>query len=153
LAKSEPVREFSIDLPHDLKEHFDTALSPEAAGVMLKELLGLAQRQPHTACGREIIPVSSQFYWIGRLVPTVLGKLFEKAALIQPEIETAAEALHLLGLIRECHRHDYHRPEETEMLNELSKKEPRVRQHYFWRIAVAYRVARRQEATRALDLY
>lgn len=152
LAKSQPVRKLSLDLPYHLRAHFDDSVSPNAAGVLLSELVALAQRQPHIVHGRETIPVSKQFYWIGRLIPTVLGKLFETTILAQPEVEVAAEAFQLIGHIRQCHHHDFSST-ELSLLNELSKNQPRVRQHYLWRMATAYRATHKKEATMALELF
>jgi hypothetical protein len=151
LAKSEPVREFSLDLPYHLKAHFESSVLPGSAGALLKELITLAQRHPYTIYGHETIPVSEQFYWIGQLVPTILAKLFEKPALSSSEIDVAAEALQLLGHIRECHHHEYS-SDETGTLNDLSLKQPRVRQQYFWRLASAYRALSKKEPTMSLEL-
>jgi len=109
LAKTEPVREFGLDLPFHLKSHFESVLLPEDAGVLLKELLVLAQSQPHILHGEKTIPVSGQFYWIGRVIPTILAKLFKKISLSQDDVHAAAAALQLLGHIRECH-HDFLQP-------------------------------------------
>ncbi len=152
LSKSEGVCESSWDFPYQVKSHIQHVVSPETAADLLKELLGLIRRKPHTEHGGAIVPVSSQFYWVGRLVPAVFGKLFERSNLARPEVEVAAEALQLLGLVHKYYYRDL-ATEEMQELNGLSRKQPRVRQEYLWRMAVGYRDGCDQEPVRALDLF
>ncbi len=151
LAKTEPVREFGLDLPFYLKSHFESVLLPEDAGVLLKELLVLAQSQPHILHGEKTIPVSGQFYWIGRVIPTILAKLFKKNSLSPDDIHAVAVALQLLGHIRECH-HDFTH-DEMGTLNELSLEQPSVRQNYLWRVVAAFREEHKAEPTMSLQVF
>jgi hypothetical protein len=151
LAKTAAVREFGLDLPSQLKSHLESALLPKDAGGILKELLVLAQREPFTLHGEKIIPISEQFYWVGQIIPTILEKLFDKIVLSPDETDTAAEALALLGHVRECHR-DFS-ADDVVALNNLSLKQPSVRQNYFWRIVAAFRNEHNEEPTMSVQLF
>lgn len=152
LAKSEPVREFSVDLPYHLDTHLESALLPEQAGVLLKELLGLAQCKPHTQHGNETVPISERFYWVAKLVPAILHKLFAKSELQPAEVEASAEACQLLGYYRECRHRDF-AGDEIKGINELSQKQPRVRQLCIWKMAAAYRAKTKKEPLQSHDLF
>lgn len=152
LAKTESVREFSVDLPFYLKSHFESVLIPEDAGSLLKQLLVLAQTPPLVLEGQKIIPVSEQFYWIGKIIPTALDILFRKPILSSDEIDISAEALQLLGHIRGCHYRELN-DDEVGKLNESTMRHPRVRQGYVWRVASAFRAEHMKEATMSLELF
>jgi hypothetical protein len=134
------------------ESHLESALSPAQAGALLKELLVLAQSKPHTQHGNETIPISDQFYWVAKLVPAILHKLFAKLELPPVEVEVSAEACNLLGYYRESHHRDFGR-DDIAKLNELSQKQPRVRQHYVWMKAAAYRAKNKKEPQQSHDLF
>jgi hypothetical protein len=80
-------------------------------------------------------PVSSRFSWIGKVIPTVLEKLFGKPALSDRETETAASAILWLGLWREVDVQHHHLDDKKlGELNEATGRHPAVRRQYLWRL-------------------
>jgi len=150
LAKTEEVRESGVDFQFYLRSHFQSVVRPEDAADLLRHLIVLTQTPPLILHGQKRLPVSERFYWVGRVIPTILDVLFKKPVLLPEETELAAKALELLGHIREYH-HEFGR-EETP-LNESSLQHPQIRQKYVWRVVAAFRKERNQEPTRSWALF
>jgi len=133
LRKTDFGEQDSIDLPSYLNAHFKSTVAPDGAGALLREILAIAQMPPLASYGQENSPVSAQFSWACRLLPTVLGILVEKTELFPGEIDLAAEAAWLLGHFQEHHMHPLS-GEEFTSLNQSTLKYPEIRRAHFWRI-------------------
>lgn len=150
LRKTKPVPEFSVDLPYYLESHVKAVVSPEASGELLEHLTKLGDVPPHVS---EEIPVSSQFSWLGKVIPTVLEKLFGKPSLTDREVETAASALLWLELWREADRHNHFDDKKLDELNEATSRHPSVRQRYFWSLIEERQLRQPNEPVRLVHLY
>lgn len=150
LKKTDPVPLLGIDLPFYLKSRFQAAVTPERAGDLLRHLIVLAKEPPLRVHGQRTLPVSAQFYWIGRPIQTVLKILFQKAVLSEDEITVSAESLQLLGYIREF---DHFHRDEPEDLNKATFAHPGVRHAYFWLVVEAFRRENQKEPTMAFELF
>jgi hypothetical protein len=150
LERTESVRTYHVGLLFYLKAHFETIVTPAYAGDLLKRLVVLAQTPPLVLHGDKTLPVSSQFYWIGKLIPTILGILFRKTALSIEEIAVAAESLQLLGHIRE---YDHFDREDVGELNKSTLPHLDIRRNYLWRIAAVFRKEHKKEPTMSVELF
>ena len=151
LAKTHQVREFGVDFPFHLESHFRSVVTPNEAGPLLKQLVALAQTPPLVLHGQRTIPVSDQFYWVGRVIPTALEVLFQKTTLSVEETAVAAGSLLLLSHIGE-HSHEFER-ERVRVLNRSTMQHPGVRRDYLWRTAAEFRTEHRKEPTMSLELF
>jgi len=132
LGKTDFGDEQNIDLPGYLNAHFKSMLSSEDAGALLQQILALAQTPPLASYAQKNSPVSAQFSWACRLLPTVLSILLKKTTLSWPESNAAAEAAWLLGHFRERHQLN---DEDFSNLNDSTFKHVEIRRIWFWRIA------------------
>jgi hypothetical protein len=155
LAKTKAVPELTTGLPYYLSSHFESAIAPQQALVLLKELLLLVQTAPLIMHGENEIPVSEKFSWVGRLVFTVLLIVLKKPAISQDEVDVIAESLQILGYIREYDPSDHELSdnENVSELNKLTIQHPNIRRTYLWRIAAEFRKRRKKEPTMAIELF
>ena len=133
LRKTDFEADDSIGLLHYLNAHFKSTVAPEDAGSLIREVLALAQTPPLASYGQETSPISAQFTWACRLLPTIFGILVEKTNLSLQEIAVAAEAAWLIGYFREHHGHQVSGENFTN-LNHSTLKHPEIRRVHFWRI-------------------
>lgn len=131
LRKTQPVPEFSFDLPYYLRSHFKSAVNPDLSVDLLEHLIELGRTSPYVLLDSKEIPISSQFSWLGKVLPSVFEKLFSKPSLDSHEVEVAASALLWLRLHQQVDAHNH----DDKMLRELDEgtsRHPSVRQRYFW---------------------
>jgi hypothetical protein len=128
LRKTGPVPEFGVDLPYFLQAHIERALIPEQCGALLSELLALLEQPPLRRFPGTTLQVSAQFSWVGKVIPTVLLKLFSKTVIGSREADSAATALRFLSILR----HDHHFRELPSDLNERTLRHGTARQRTFW---------------------
>jgi len=131
MRKADWVQIHGSDLPVHLKHRFEEVLKVGVASGLLEELVGLAETPPGIIEGDKPTPLSSQFAWVGELIPTVLVKLLERQSLTSDEADTAARALWLLGYLL---RSSVPTIELPGNLNALTTPHPTVRQRWFWRL-------------------
>ena len=150
LTKTGTVREFGADLPYFLKAHLQKVLTPQEAGAFLKLLIDLAKTPPLRSRGDKTLQVSNQFWWLGKIIPTVAEILLEKKTLVTEEVETIAQALQWIGDFRESWSFDR---DDIGELNAKSLSHVAVRQCYTWRIAAKFRDEHKKEPAMAIQLF
>ena len=150
LAKTGTVREFEVDFPYFLEAHLQKVLTPQEAGILLKLLVDLAQTPPLCLKGEKTLQVSDQFWWLGKIIPSITEILLEKKSLSTEETNAAVVALQWLGGFRE--RTGFER-ENVGELNAKTLSHHEVRRCYTWRIAAKFRDEHKKEPTMACQLF
>ena len=152
LRKSEDVPRNAVDLPYYLRRHLEEVMTPETSGHLLIQLAALFEQQPRITKDREETFISSSFYWLGEVIPTILKILLEKRRLTDTEAATAARSFWLLGHL---HRNiAMHKPDLKADLNALTGHHPEVRRRFFWQlIADRKRRKRNDELAHPIHLF
>lgn len=130
LRKTEAVPRNSVDLPYYLRRHLEEVLTPEISGDLLVQLSALFEQEPHIKKGNETIPISTKFYWLGEVVPSILKTLLEKSLLTEAETTATGRVFWMLRHFQ--YIADVHKPDIKADLNALTNRHPTVRRRLFW---------------------
>lgn len=130
LRKAEAVPRNSVDLPYYLRCHLEEVLTPEISGDLLIQLSTLFEQEPHIKKGNEIIPVSTKFYWLGEIIPSILKVLLDKSILTEAETNATVRAFWMLRHLH--YNEDVHKPDTKADFNALTNRHPTVRRQLFW---------------------
>lgn len=150
LKKIGPIREFGVDFPYFFTAHLQNVLTPTEAGKLLRLMLNLAETAPLYVKGDQTLEISEQFWWVGKVIPTVVEILLEKNDLTNEEVKTAAKALQFLGQFQE--RWHFGQSEIGD-LNAKTISHVDVRQDYFWRCTTDFRAENGIEPTIGIHLF
>jgi hypothetical protein len=150
LEKALPEVTTAVISPFHIEMHLESVLTPHEAGELLKRLVVLAGRPPVVMLRQETFPASLQLKWVEDLVPTVFKIVLQSNTLSSEDIETCAEALKLLGHIRECRASDH---DDRGELNKATLSYPAIRRSFLWRIAAGFREKHKKEPTMAAELF
>jgi hypothetical protein len=142
LQKARSIKRFGIDLPYYLNSHFEAELTPANAIPLLARLLRLIQTPPYTDERPNALPISREFGWVVKLLPTILRILFREGLLSNSDIENAASALRLLGHMLNHGQITFLDDEKIKELNAATIRHGRVRQEYAWQ-RIQYHRARK----------
>lgn len=129
LHQTEEVKRNSFGLPWHLKTHVEKYLSNDQAGELLVVLNLLAKESPHIQNNGKRLSISKRFFWLGEIIQPTLVKLLEKSYLTEKEINSATEALLLLG---KFHQHgDLHNDIDKKInFDDLTEKHSEIRKEY-----------------------
>jgi len=150
LRKIGHVKEFSVDFPYFLVAHLQKELKPSEAGTLLKLLLELARTPPLHSTAHKTLEISDHFWWIGKVIPTVLEILLEQKQLTEEETDTAAKALSFLSQFQEGWHFSR---QDIGDLNDKTIRHPNLRQNYFWRSAADCRSEQKTEPTAGVQIF
>jgi hypothetical protein len=142
LRKSEPVPPNAVDLPYYLRHHLEEVVTPATSGHLLSQLVELLEQKPHIKDSGET-PLSSRFYRLAEVIPSVLKVLLGQTSLTEDEIDTTAHCLWLLGLLNRSMI--IHKSDLEEDINALICHHPAVRHRFFWQLVKEWKRKKRSE--------
>lgn len=128
IRKSDSVPDFSVDLPFYLERHLTEVATPESSLVLIKELLILGRSAPHIRFSGATPEISSDYAWVGEVIPSLLMKVLRQEHLIKANADLLVDALQFLDELQVYATRNHSLPEG--LIDQILKHET-VRKAYF----------------------
>ncbi|MFZ2632646.1 MAG: hypothetical protein WA081_16640 [Desulfosalsimonadaceae bacterium] len=146
LRKSEAVPCNAVDLPYYLRHHLEEVVTPMISGPLLIQLVALLEQKPLIKKNGEEIPLSANFYWLGKVIPFVLKVLLEKFSMTDAENGATVSSLWLLGIL---HRNMLVQESDINSdLNALTGNHLAIRRRFFWKLVEEWKGKKKKDETK-----